>query len=251
MAALTALQLVQKVLVNLRANSTITDFSDAYSALVLEYVNVAKEEVEDSWRWRVLSSEVKFTTVQSQTNYFIDAAANSPSVTLASGNYPDDRSSLLYDDQDNVMAFDITNVAANSIYPLKHVARENIVSDVYLAPSRTPVQPYAFAFTTEGNRPQIILDDPPLASRLLTFRFTVPQPQLVNTTDSLLVPWRPVVTRAIALAISERGEELAGGVDYNSLYAMQLIRAQENDRDRSYDQFMNKGTGQSNITTFF
>ena len=236
------LQLVNKVLVNLRV-SAVADLTSAYAGVVGEFVNMAKEEVEDSWRWRVLSSEVQFTTVASQTKYFIDSLANSPTVTLASGNYPDERSALLYDDQDNVVAFDITQVSSNCIYPLKHVARENIVDDLYLAPSKTPMQPWAFAYTTEAQRPTIYLADPPIGSRNLTFRFTVPQPELVNTTDSLLVPWRPVVLKATALALAERGEELDGNTDWIGEYNKALLRAQENDKDRSYDQLMASPAG--------
>ncbi len=236
--AKTYLQLVNKVLVNLR-EATVGDLSAAYSQLIGEFVNQAKETVEDSWRWRILSSEIQLTTVAQQINYFLDLAATSPAVTLVSGNYPDERSALLKDDEGTYQAFDITQAGSLVVYQLRHTVREDQIISGYLAPARTQNIPYGFTYTMEGGRPQIFLVDPPPGSRVLSFRFCVPQPEFTTGTETLLVPWRPVVSLASALAMQERGEELGESADlYFSRYNSELIRAQENDRDGSYDQLL-------------
>lgn len=232
----TYLQLINKVLVNLR-ETAVTDLSATYTNLLGEFVNVAKETVEDSMQWRALSSEVRFTTVAQQVQYFLDSAATSPAATLFSGNYPDQRSFVMQDDANNDQAWDITNAAANVLYPLVKVSRESVVGNNYTSSAVSQTQPYKFAFTTEGNRPAIYLNDPPPAGRLLTFRMCVPQVELVGPTDSMLVPWRPVVLYATSLALMERGEQLGTSADfYMGQYNASLLREQEKDRDSSYDQ---------------
>jgi hypothetical protein len=236
--AKTYLQLVNKVLVNLR-EATVGDMTAAYTQLLGEFVNQAKETVEDSWRWRILTSEVQVTTVAQQIQYYLDAAANSPAVTLVSGNYPDERAQLLKDDEDHYQAFDITGASSNVVYQLSHTAREDQVLSGYLAPARSQNIPYAFSYTMEGGRPSIYLVDPPPVGRVLAFRFCAPQTEFGVGTETLLVPWRPVVSMATALAMQERGEELGESADlYFSRYNSELLRAQENDRDGSYDQLL-------------
>jgi len=240
--AKTYLQLVNKVLVNLR-QATVGDLSAAYTQLVGEFVNQAKETVEDSWRWRILASEVQVTTVAQQINYYLDLAANSPAATLVSGNWPDERSYLLKDDADNYQAFDITQASSLVVYQLSHVVREEQVLSGYLAAARTTNIPYTFTYTTEGGRPQVFLLDPPPVGRVLAFRFCVPQPEFTTGAETLLVPWRPIVSLATGLAMQERGEELGESADlYFTRYNSELLRAQENDRDGSYAQLLVDGS---------
>src|SRR5262249_4648751 len=78
---------------------------------------------------------------------------------------------------------------------------------------------------------------PPYGGRTIACRMFIPQAELVPGTDestALLVPWRPVVSLATALAMQERGEELGQSADlYFSRYNAELLRAQETDRNAS------------------
>lgn len=236
MSQKTYLQLINKVFVNLR-ETAVADLSAAYTNLIGEFVNVAKETVEDTIQWRALSSEVRFTTIASQVAYYVDQAAAAPAATLVSGNWPDQRSFVMQDDSNNDQAWDITNVGTNVLYPLVKTSRESVVANGYTAAATSVTQPYKFAFTTEGGRPSIILSDPPMGSRLLAFRMCVPQVELAVISDVMIIPWRPVVLLATCLAMQERGEQLGASADlYMSQYNMALLREQEKDRDSSYDQ---------------
>lgn len=235
----TYLQIVNKVLVNLREASRASVATDVYSTLIGEYVNVAKETIEDSWTWRALTSEIRFVTVDHQVQYFLDAAATSPAVTLTSGNYPDDRASILKDDADNEQVFDITQVAANVIYNLTSYSRGKQVQDGFVAASRSTTTPYKFAYTMEGGRPAMYLADPPPVGRTVSVRMCCPQPELTSDSTAVLVPYRPIVSFATFLAMQERGEELGTSADlYLARYNSELVRAQELDRDGYYEQLL-------------
>lgn len=238
----TYLQLINKVLVNLR-ETVVTDLSATYTQLVAEFVNLAKETVEDSWRWRILTNELRITTTANGVTYPLTLAGGATNVTTA-GVYPDERSFVLKDDKNNSQAFDITQIASNVLYPIRQVAKEDLQGDIYLAPSRSQSLPYMFAYSMEGGTPTIYLSDPPPASRLCAFRMCIPQAEFTAGTEVLSVPWRPVVSFATGLAMQERGEELGQSADlYITRYNAELIRAQELDRDFSYDQLLVNGTG--------
>lgn len=237
----TYLDVVNKVLVNLRENQVQAVNATTYSSLIGEFVNSAKETVEDSWRWRNLTTEIAFTTVAPQVLYYLDNnIANSPQATSSTGRFVDDRSYMLKDDRDNYMCFDTTLVSTLVLYQMSYVPRERATGDIYLAPGRTITTPYLFTYTFEANRPQFYMVNPPLNGRIITSRWCIPQSEFVPGTDEntvLLCPWRPVVSLATANAMRERGEELGEKADlYQDRYNSELLRAQENDRSYAYDQ---------------
>ena len=237
----TYLDVVNKVLVNLRENTVSAVNATAYSTLIGEFVNNAKETVEDSWPWRNLATEMTFNTVGSQVKYLLDNnGTNSPLATSNTGRFPDDRSYILKDDKDNYQCFDTTSVASLVIYQLAYVPRERCEGDILLAPGRSQSQPYLFTYTWEANRPIFYMVNPPYDSRTILSRWCIPQSELVPGTDentTLLVPWRPIVSLATANAMRERGEELGEKADlYETRYNAELIRAQENDRAYANDQ---------------
>lgn len=206
--AFTYLQAVQKVLLNLRENS-ITDLSATYSQLIGEFVNQAKEKVEAAHRWKSLSTTIGFTTVLNQTIYPLAAAA-SPVCTSSSGNFPlDERSEILTDEESNYQVFDTTTASSGGLIRLRRTSREReFALNTFLA-TQAPVQPNGFSYSYEGGTPFFALVGAPLGGRIMQLRMKVPQTQLVNTTDNILVPWRPIVSWATFIAMEERGEELS------------------------------------------
>lgn len=258
----TYLQIVNAVLTNLRELNVTSVNASTYSQLIGEFVNIAKETVEDSWNWSVLETDITFTTVQgtgtpttgTQVAYFLDnISTNSPLATSSTGRFPDHRSYVLRDDFGKYNSFDVTLASSLVIYQLVMIPRERAAGDIYLAPARTVSTPYVFSYDWIMGRPRYTLINPPYPGRIITTRFIIPQPAFIPGTDentALLVPWRPVISLATAMAMQERGEELGQSADlYMARYNSELTRAQELDRgyarDYLYSQDMNQNTGWS------
>lgn len=239
--ALTYLQAVQKVLVNLR-EAAITDLSAPYSQLLGEFVNQAKEKVESAWRWKDLTTSLGFSTVLNQTGYTLSGSA-SPVVTSSSGNFPlDERSEILDDDEGNQQVFDATGAASGGLIRLLRRSREQeFALNIYLA-NQSPVQPNGFSYSFENGTPFFSLVGAPIGGRTMLLRMKVPQTQFSVGTEVFLTPWRPIVSFATFLAMEERGEELS---EKSSLYLdrhnQELERAIEVDTagEQGYMQLKN------------
>lgn len=229
MAQQTYLQVVQKVLLNLR-EASITDLSAPYSQLLGEFVNQAKEKVEAAWRWKGLNSSLTFTTVLNQTQYIL-AAAQSPAVTSNNGNYPvDGRGEVLTDAGYNWQVFDVTNASSGGFIRLTRVSREvELAGNLYLA-SQAPVQPSVFSFSQENGTALFALRGAPTAGRQMLIRMKCAQDQFSTGTEVFLTPWRPIVSFATFLAMEERGEELSEkSTLYLDRHNQELERAIETD----------------------
>lgn len=248
--ALTYLQAVQKVLLNLRENP-ITDLSATYSQLIGEFVNQAKEKVEAVHKWKGLSTSVGFSTVLSQTGYVLSASA-SPVCTSTSGNFPlDERSEILTDEESNQQVFDATTAAQGGLIRLRRISREaEIANNIFLA-NQSPVQPNGFSYSYENGQPVFYLVGAPTGGRIMQLRMKVPQTQFSTGNEIFLTPWRPIVSFATFLAMEERGEELS---ERSSLYLdrhnQELERAVEVDLagEQGYMQLKNlEGTAVGNL----
>lgn len=258
MAQLTFTQLVAKVLVNLRENADPT-LATAYGQLVSEWINQAKQKVEDAWTWKTLNTALTFTTVQSQTQYILSATASPAWASVsgpAAGNFPtDERAQILRDEEGNAQVFDVTTASSGGLIRLLRQSREREMAlNIYLA-NQAPVQPNGFSYAIEGGTPFFNLIGAPIGGRSMLLRMKVPQPELINTTDVMLVPWRPVVSFATFLALEERGEELAEkSALYLDRHNAELQRAIENDEngEEGYAQLKNlEGGGVGTLTAGF
>jgi hypothetical protein len=248
----TYLQVVQKVLLNLRENP-ITDLSATYSQLIGEFVNQAKEKVEAAWRWKNLATTFTFTTVASQTVYPLTSSASSPIITSSSGNFPDDnRAEILVDEENNAMVFDATTASSGGLIRLIRKTREyEYALNIYLA-NQSPVQPNAFSFYTENGTAFFNLVGAPIGGRSMLVRMKVPQPQFSTGAEVFLAPWRPIVSYATFLAMEERGEELSEkSTLYLDRHNQELERAIEVDMagEEQYMQLKNlEGQGVGTLT---
>lgn len=208
MSSKTYLQLVNKVLVNLR-ETQVTDLSSTYAQLVGEFVNQAKEKVEDAWRWKALSNTLSFTTVLNQTGYQLTSTATTPAVTSNTGLYPNSRAEVLYDQENNWQVFDATTASSGGLIRLLRRSREQeLALNIYLA-NQSPVQPNGFSYSWENGTPFFYLIGAPFGGRAMQMRMKCPQEDFTIGTETLLVPWRPVSSFATFLAMEERGEELS------------------------------------------
>jgi hypothetical protein len=205
----TYLQIVNKTLQLLR-EPLVGAVSGDYPLLIGEYVNQAKEKVEKAWHWRSLLTELTFTTVASQTVYPLNAVGP-PVVTSSTGRYPDERSALVRAPDYTAQVFDVTLPGQN--YYIREMVREDAIREQYVGASSTFQQiPYAFSYFG-GQTPQIELIAQPPVGRIIKVRMTIPQDEFSVGTEVALVPWRPIVSLAYALANDERGEELGQSGD--------------------------------------
>ena len=178
---MTYLQLINKVLIRLRED-TVTDLSASYTLLIGEFINDAKKEVENSWNWVQLRTTIQVPTVAGSLRYTLTGSGN--------------RFKMLYvnNDTDN--------------YELQLANSKWMTSQITLGGS-SQGQPsyYDLNGTTTAGDFDVDLFPTPDKEYIINYNMIVPQADLVEITDSLLVSEQPVILSAYAKAISERGED--------------------------------------------
>lgn len=191
----TYLSMVNNVLSRLR-ESTVNNVSDtAYSSLIGRLVNDAKREVEEAWDWECLKTSITINTVAAQSEYPVTGAGT--------------RFKLI--DQ----PLNMTSKQQMKYQPYSWFTE-------YLTLNATPAagspENYTFHGTNSSGDIKVLLY--PVPDAIIPIRFNVinPEPELVNNTDSTLLPSSPILSLAWAKAIEERGED--GGINVNSQYAV-------------------------------
>lgn len=193
--AQTYLQLINKVLVALREDEVL-GVTEPYAKLIGQFVNEAKEDVEDASPWRCLRTEVSFAST-----------ANTTTTTLTSTN---DRSYLMNTPTGDPLLFrtDSGDESRVSVIPIERLRELRLSTD---AAERN--EPCYVAFTSDGTNLVAHFYPTPDATYNYKGIFVVPQAELENKTDTLTVPYRPVVLRAIWYAMDERGSEFSGRLE--------------------------------------
>lgn len=200
--AKTYVQLVNEVLKRVRESQVGQVTANHYSVLVSTYVNDAKSVVEDSWNWAALRNAAQFDLVPNTVSYDL----SDPGL-LISGRPVNERSKLQYHpDCHEPMAFDVS--PANP-FRLHELSQDEVSSRWYTDPNPSPVEtPIFFSLEPGVDSLRMNLFELPKTTRSWRLYFKTPQPELVNDTDVLLVPWLPVVLLATNYALSEKGEEV-------------------------------------------
>lgn len=190
---MTYLQLVNKVLTRLREDTVGTVTESDYSALIGEFVNEAKDEVESAWNWATLREVVEVAITSNVTSY--DLGIETSAV-------------LLRDSQDRrkVMAFCTNAGFAQQLFilPADYVSKQRILNE----DSVTSTVPNHFSLEASGGNWVMQLLERPTDDLTYELYFKVPQAELEDEEDVITVPWRPVVAYAVMLALNERGEEM-------------------------------------------
>lgn len=209
-----ALSVVNRVLRRLR-ETEVADFSANYTKLILDLVNETKREVEDSWNWTALRTSITVTTSAGTRQYTLAGAGQ--------------RYKFLTDASGNVLAFNQTT--DNNLYLVgnDYIYRTKNISDP------TNQEPDFFAVVGQDSNLDPIIEfvQPCDGTYTLIFYMVIPQDELTATTDTLSVPWHPVVLGSWAKAISERGED--GGqntIEQQSMYNRSLAEAIAQDEAR-------------------
>jgi len=190
---MTYLQLINAVLRRLRVPEVSSVEENAYSMLIGDFVNDAKNTVEVAWDWSALKTTLTVTTAADIFNYSLTGSNNS------------------------VKILDVVNDTSNWFltYKTAHWMNNTFLN---LAPSTGAPKYYSFnGLDSEGDN---LVDLYPIPDDVYSLRFNciLRNPELVDAADVLLIPSRPVIHLALALAARERGE--TGGTSTLEYFSM-------------------------------
>lgn len=193
---------------------SVTSTTDDYLLMILQFVNEAKEEIEEAgWPWQALRKTVTVTLAASTVEYDLTIAGAADVDT-------NDRSRLLYDTTTvfgraegfynsqfaQPMVFDVTT---STEYRLKEVTQERI-ERWHFTDNDEQGQPVYFTLYTDGDSIRMKVYPTPNQTYTLKMRMFIPQAELTATdlTTTLSIPNRPIWTKALFKANQERGDEL-------------------------------------------
>lgn len=214
MSNLTYLGLVNQVLTGLREDPVTTVAATSYSSLIGKWINDAKRQVEDAWDWQCLSASTFFNIIPNKLSYDLVNDAGISTVTSYHKN-PDgvtvlltERARMRYDVMvpTRPMAFDLTTITPMQLieYPVDWILRTLFIQPTALTQS----QPLFFGLDKVGRSIVVTLFETPIQVRNWRMEWCLPQEDLANDSDTMLVPWYPVTAIALDIAMNERGEEV-------------------------------------------
>ena len=187
------LQAVNSVLSRMREpeSATLVGETDSVVLIVKDLVNDAKRSVEDAHTWNALRAEWDFDTVVSQKLYPLVGAADNANIEYIYGE----------------------SGAILRQRPLKEIKRLSAAGSsgngsLFFAPNGRDAN---------GDM-QIELYPVPTKVHNVTIGGFKRTPDLVADTDELMVPNKPVIYLALALAVRERGE--VGGQTASEIFGM-------------------------------
>ena len=193
---MTYIELVNSVLRRLRESEVTTvqgaGNSNAYARLIGDFVNEAKSQVESAWDWSALRTTLTLTTTAGVFNYELNGTRNSFKV-LDVWNDSDDIE-MLYKDA-------------------------NWFNREFLTATPQTGIPMFYNFNGVSADGDTQVDIYPIPDESYSLRFNVTQRNLALSEDSdtVVIPTRPIILLATAMAIEERGED--GGQQSVNAYA--------------------------------
>ncbi len=184
----TLVQLVNKVLLRLREDPVANCNDTTYSQLICEYVNQAKEELENMWDWSALRSNISIV---------LGTDGTTTDVALTGTNQRTKIKAVYNNTQD---------------YQLQKVSRE-YMNRLILTNDDIAGEPKYYTTAGIDSSGQIKLKLYPASETADTLTVSVikPEAELVNDTDTTVLPHLPLVLKAYTLAVSERGEDGGAG----------------------------------------
>jgi hypothetical protein len=199
---MTFLQIVNKVLARLREDTVSSVSESSYAQLIGDFVNDAKEHMEDVWFWSVYETAVS-------TSILGDSSTTSYDLTSTN-----DRSFLIRRVRDQLpMAFDVTSgdqagqLRDMSYKELRYRQSQLDATAVAAIPTDFAIKP-----DSDGRGYSLELLYPSSAARTWESHWYIPQTALEGdaTDDStnVLLPAAPLIAGALMFALNERGEEM-------------------------------------------
>lgn len=178
---MTYLQIVNKVMTRLRERQVSSVSETTYSAMVGEYVNDSKKQIEDTWDWS-----------QNRQIIEVSTTASTPTVTLTG-----------FGQEGKVLsAFNATLRKEMVDTSQSWFDKQNYTTEV---PENNP---YKYTFRGEDSSDDSIVELWPTPAGVdnLKFNSCIPQAELDADGDTINIPWRPVVLLAVAMLSEEKGE---------------------------------------------
>ena len=214
---MTTRELLNKVLRGLRQFSLViasgtASTTDEYLLMILQFINEAKEEVEESgWPWQALRQTVTVTLAASTVEYDLTIAGAADVDT-------NDRSRLLYENVTGSENFRLTDTAQPQCWDvtdsdesrLTEVSQEKM-ERYHLTDNDDTGEPTHFALWNDGDSIRMKVWPIPNEVRTLKLRMFIPQAELADDSleaTTLSIPSRPVYLKALWKANAERGSEL-------------------------------------------
>ena len=185
---MTYLDLVNKVLLRLREPEVTTvqgsGTSNQYARLIGEFVNEAKSQVESAWDWSALRSTLTLLTDSDVFNYELNGTGNNFKVL-----------NVLNDTSNWFMEYRDADWFDKQLF---------VMND---SPSTGAPQYYNFNGVSADGDTQVDLYPIPDQEYSLRFNVTLRNAPLSADADNVVIPTRPIILFATAMAIEERGED--------------------------------------------
>jgi hypothetical protein len=190
---MTYLNLVNNVLRRIREKEVTSVQSTAYSKLIGDIVNDAKDLVENSWDWSALRTTLTITTSAGVFNYALTGSQNS------------------------IKELNVLNDTSNVTMQYQ---TSNWFDDAYLISEPVSGSPTYYTYNGVNTAGDTLVDLYPKPDGVYSLRFNcaLRNPDLSADDDTLKIPAMPVVHLAVALAARERGE--TGGTSTQEYFAM-------------------------------
>ena len=202
---MTYLQLVNAVLRRLRESEVDTvqgvGNTNSYSRLIGDFVNEAKSQVEAAWDWTALRGTLTLTTTPNVFNYELNGAQN------------------------NAKVLDVWNDTSNIELQYK---TSNWFNQEFLMGEPQVGIPVYYNFNGISTDRDLQVDIYPIPDAVydLRFNFTLRNLPLEDDAETSVLPTRPIILLATAMAIEERGED-GGQQSMNAYAAAQSALADE------------------------
>ena len=202
---MTYLELVNAVMRRLRESEVSTvqgsGNSNSYARLIGDFINEAKAQVESAWDWSALRTTLTLTTTSGVFNYELNGTRN------------------------NFKVLDVWNDSDNIEMLYKDANWFNREFLTATPQTGTPMF-YNFNGVSADGDTQVDLYPVPDAVYALRFNVTQRNLALADDADATVLPTRPIILLATAMAIEERGED-GGQQSMNAYAAAQSALADE------------------------
>tara|TARA_R110000787_G_C13279946_1_gene432387 strand:- start:41 stop:694 length:654 start_codon:yes stop_codon:yes gene_type:complete len=177
----TYLSLVNNVLRRLREEEVSEVSQSTYSKMVGDYVNDAKNLVEDAHQWSTLRTTIVVPTVENTTEYTLTNAG------------------------ERVKIYSAINDTSNFFM---HYETPNWFNNAYYISGEVTGTPDSYTFSGVDSNGDTKLRVYPKPSGVFSLRFDLiaRENDLESSTDTTVLPKNPIIHNAVALLARERGE---------------------------------------------
>jgi|TARA_R100000084_G_C4650895_1_gene149643 hypothetical protein len=190
---MTYLNLVNNVLRRLREDTVSTVTNDTYSTMVGDFVNDAKQLVENAWDWSNLRSTLTLTTAADDYTYSLTG----------------------YQDQGKIL--NMINDTSNIVMEYRP---QTWFDDKFFinTPASGSPEYYTFSGLDASGDAQIDVYPKPDGVYSIKVKSVIRNVALSSDSDTLAIPSQPVIHLAVALLARERGE--TGGTSAQEYFAI-------------------------------